>query len=247
MYSLAWQAILNDVDAFMEQSSGTVWFRGHRCADYALNSGLFRLRLPDMDSYIRLEQQFYHYYQNLGWLLHENAEGWQLLYSMQHHGAKTRLLDWTESFAAAVYFATRNWRQGPACIWMLDPVALNYRSLGKREVLIPTRERLPYPESYAAGGSQQSIAVYPLKNTVRISAQHGIFTIQGNSPAALDKEFGGALVDEGCLRAIALTEDVRDDAQKFLRLNGINHFSLFPDLDGLAQYLNRLLIPDKNP
>ena len=242
MYSQAWKNILDIVDDFMENPSECIWFRGHSDMSYPLKSGLFRLNFAEIEEYINFEKKLNTYYKDMGYLLHNNEESWQLLYSLQHHGGKTRLLDWTESFAVAVYFAVCNWKSGSACIWLVKPKGLNLISVGKGEIISPLQHNSIQSEQSITKEYKNSIAIYPIKNTVRCSTQHGVFTVQGNVMETLDKEFDGRLITQGYLKVVELHEDVRNDAVRFIKQNGINHFSLFPELDGLAKYLNELLI-----
>jgi hypothetical protein len=245
MYSQAWKDVLDAVDTYIQDCADCVWFRGHSEKSYLLKSGLFRVQLPTIDEYIKLERKMYTYYKDMGYLLHDKESGWQLLYSLQHHGGKTRLLDWTESFPVALYFAARNWTSGNACIWLLQPRQLNLLSLGLKEIISPFDQSMYYPEMYLRSGMRNSIAIYPIKNTTRIGTQHGIFTVQGNGMQSLDEECNQYLLKNGYLKKIELQDYVRDDVLRFIRQSGITHFSLFPELDGLATYLNKLLIKKK--
>ncbi|MBS4218323.1 FRG domain-containing protein [Bacillus sp. FJAT-49711] len=241
MYSDKWKKILDEVNEFTMDAN--IWFRGHSSTSYSLNSGLFRLNFNNIEEYITTESQLYTYYKSLGYMLHTEDNPWHLLYSMQHYGVKTRLLDWTESFAVALFFATENWKSGNTPrIWLLKPLQLNKLARDKAEIISPNK--LEYPATYNdTRNSLNSLAIYPIKNSRRILAQHGVFTIQGNSGLPLDKEFNGELVNLNVLKSIDLPWEVQRDAFQYLKQNGINRYSLFPDLDGLALHINQLLIP----
>lgn len=236
-----WKEILDEVDSFSKKNHGIIWYRGINSVDYKLDSGLFRLQISDdVRDYISLEEQMCIYFKSLGALLHCEEESWRLLYTMQHHGVKTRLLDWTESFAVALYFAISNWNgHGKAVIWMLNPLKLNLESTGKEEILLPSK--MDYRDMFQ-NPSQRTIAIYPIKNNLRITAQHGVFTVQGNSLLSIEDEFESSLIDKGKMKKIELPIEVREDAICYLRHNGINYFSLFPDLDGLAKHINEIHI-----
>jgi hypothetical protein len=239
-YSVEWKSILDEVDDFSRENYGIVWYRGITYSDHKLDSGLFRLKISDsVQDYINLEEQMYRYFKSLGHLLSSNEEGWKLLYSMQHHGVRTRLLDWTESFAVGLFFATSNWTRGKAAVWMLNPLQLNLVSGGKEEIIAPSK--VDYWDRFT-NIDQKTIAIYPIKNNTRIAAQHGVFTVQGNTLLSLEDEFKESLISQRALKKIELSIDVREDALNFLRQNGINNFSLFPDLDGLAKYINDIHI-----
>lgn len=235
-YSARWKKILDEVDDFSRNNFGVVWYRGQTSVKYQLDSGLFRLKVgTSADSYIELEQQMYTYYQSLGHMLTSEADTWAILYSMQHHGVKTRFLDWSESFAVALFFAVESGHKGKACVWMLNPEKLNEEAIDHGRIISPLKSN--FFEIFGDVDARTR-AIYPIKSNTRVAAQKGVFTVQGNSLLPLNKEFEDRLERIGALSCIELGPNVREDAQNFLQQNGINHFSLFPDLAGLSQYIN---------
>lgn len=236
-FSSHWKKIMDEVDDFLRDNSGLVWFRGHSNTKFSLNSGLFRLKISGrIDNYLNLEEQMFNYFKSLGYLQNfDEKDDWTIVYSMQHHGLRTRLLDWSESFVVGLFFATLGWNKGNCSIWMLNPEKLNYESLGVSEIKLPVKNDFLNKHS---SHDIKTRAIYPNKSNPRIVAQHGVFTVQGNSLMPLEKEFGDSLVLSKGLKKIELTYRVREDVVNYLRLNGINHFTMFPDLDGLSKHIN---------
>lgn len=238
-YSHHWMQILNEVQEFT--LSRRPWFRGHSSLDYELHSGLFRLDFEKLVDYHNVELISYRQFINLGHL-HHNESDWSLLYLMQHHGVITRLLDWSMSFNTALFFAFKEWkRDESACIWMLNPSHLNTLSLGQTQLVMP-REDQRY-EDYllmkdGAKFNNNSVALFPLQNSNRMVAQQGVFTLQGNSLLPLEREHNGKLVDDGELKKIILTPNLRYDVEKYLQISGVNDYTLFPDFEGLAKHIN---------
>ncbi|MEV5028536.1 FRG domain-containing protein [Paenibacillus sp. LPE1-1-1.1] len=242
-FSNEWHQVLDIVNE-NNKKSPMIWYRGHSDEKlFKLHSGLFR-ESADLPSVNINEASKYRMFYNLGHNFH-NSKDWDLLFIMQHHGVKTRLLDWTESFSTALYFAFTSWNpnRSNACVWMLNPVVLNNKSLGFYG--FADVNRFGKYEHYLNNQTlfaNNSSALYPIRNSQRIIAQQGVFTLQGNSGVPLDEEFNGELLAEHALIKITITPSVYYDAKNYLYQNGIGHFRLFPDLDGLAKYANNPML-----
>lgn len=248
-YSKVWIDILNEVDNFASYDvQDMVWFRGHSNLEYELHSGLFRVDHRTLDKFLMLERILYRKFVNLGHL-HHNETDWNLLYLMQHHGVVTRLLDWSESFNVALFFACNGWvDDNCACIWLLRTGGLNKASTGDTVLKFPREGDMLYENhifNKETPFGNNSVALYPLRNSSRVVAQQGAFTLQGNSMLPLDQEHNGRLLDEGNLKKIILPPDIRDEVKRYLQVSGVNYYTLFPDLDGLSKYINEPYIKAK--
>ncbi len=156
---------------------------------------------------------------------------------MQQYGVKTRLLDWSESFAVALYFATKNWQRNKPCsVWLLDPIKLNltFHNFGELKSMPKTgsflKERINF---------NKTMALSPTMNTYRSLSQRGFFTLQGNTKNGLEDEENGILFKKKILKHIQIDCDLENDIDLFLNLSGMNQLALFPDLTGLAMYVNQ--------
>jgi hypothetical protein len=238
-FSSKWISVLNEITEFTSVSH-KVWYRGqnnnHPAKDYKLRSGIFRLPFS-LEDIMKWEYISYKRFMENGFDIHKTENEWDLLYIMQQFGLKTRLLDWTESFAVSLYFATRNWKEDSYCsIWMLDPYRMNKLLHDSDELLSVPRNSsfLEKKDTFT-----NSIALSPYVNTTRGMSQRGYFTLQGNTILGLEEEGKATLIKNGVLKHVKLTPDLSKDIVLFMELSGINHFTLFPDLTGLASFVNQ--------
>ncbi len=230
-----WDLIQGEVTARVAalESIGTVpLFRGHANSSWELRPGL--ARAPIRPSF---EGRIYHLFTALGSpLIHHSLGAWERLYLMRHHGLPTRLLDWTENFATAVYFALEDATE-EAAIWILDPFRLNEKSFGRAEILEPEND---FPEGYDEyffseasrdGFPYNVVAMTPSRLSGRLLAQRGGFTFHHDLSSPLE------LLYPDCVRKVTVPKSAFNEARQFLSLAGVDHYSLFPDLDGLAKHL----------
>lgn len=171
---------------------------------------------------------------------------WDVLFAMQHHGLPTRLLDWSTTFSAALYFAIRPYlaiRNNPEipipavrpCIWVLDAFELNRSEQRDPSIANPyTDFDGDYKENFIEGTKSigaRAVAIIPPQHSPRQSAQRSVFTLHSDLFAPLESITGESL------RKFELPPNCLRDAMSFLTLAGVNEFSVFPDLDGLARHL----------
>jgi hypothetical protein len=171
---------------------------------------------------------------------------WEWMFLMQHHRAYTRLLDWTESPLAALYFAVSNkklWRTAGA-VWCLKPVELNRAANLKFEfeAEIPAFGRDPVLDSYLPSRVHENpselfpVAIVGPRNTARMAAQLGTFTINHRLHTPID-EIGDA---DHIWRWI-IPAAAKPNLLKELEHLSISSLTLFPELDKVADLTRKLL------
>ena len=233
-----------DFESEWESGSAVPFFRGHASTSYKLAPGLFR---PVNGLYYSPYDEanlYYEFRSRAGNLLGSELKSWEVLFYMQHHGVPTRLLDWSESFAAALFFALKEAEQD-IDIWFLDPYTYNKASCGTDEILDMDDDFEGDYKDYFVDQSlipkwKHAVAVYPCRRIPRLSSQGGLFTIHAD-PEPLES----TAADE--LRRFRLKASALQDARQYLKVCGVNDFSLFPDLDGLSRLLRSRFRPQNSP
>jgi hypothetical protein len=143
---------------------------------------------------------------------------WDLRAVAQHHGLKTRLLDWSESPLIAAFFAV----EPSGIVNGLRTDAALY-GVPCPPVIDSNTSRWP--------AEHDVVAFYPPHLTPRITVQRGLFTIH----RAPDKPW-----EPTSLRKWTIPSDSCLALKLALNRAGINRASLFPDPDGIAAHINWL-------
>lgn len=236
-----WNKFLSSVQRRIEtlHSGGCpdIYFRGHACSDWPLEPGLARhRRVNEKFSDEFTEQRLFWSFRMRGaHLLPATANGWTTLFYMQHFGLPTRLLDWSTSFASALYFGIAGGKAASPCIWILDPYHLNSRTAKSEDVKnISVSHDIDYVEFMALKEKPPgAIATEGDSSLERIRSQAGSFTLHSDLIRPLEQLCPTALTKH------ELNADQIPKAQKYLELAGVDDFSIFPDLSGLATKIRK--------
>jgi hypothetical protein len=210
------------------------FFRGQSDASWGLLPSISRYRWRYSSGNLE-ESLYFDFITEAGALLPENNSSWANIFFMQHHGLLTRLLDWSETFSVALYFAIKN-ADTEAAIWILDPYELNKRTINRNEVIHPIDLAHDYNAYYIARTAKlegEVVAMSPLRHNPRVFHQRAGFTLHDNIGTSLEDLYPDVV------KKISLKKEAFSEAWEFLDLAGISEFTLFPDLDGLARELKR--------
>ena len=143
----------------------------------------------------------------------------ELMAMAQHHGLKTRLLDWTRGGLVALYFACISDFDKDGCVYMFTndrPSPLQW--LDGRRIL----EVDPYK-------LDKSFFFTPLHSTPRITAQQGILLVFKDP----FQEF-----KHSQLVKFIIPSTAKEYAIDVLSMLGITPSTIFPDLEGTAKWIN---------
>lgn len=203
----------SDLDRAIDGISKTALCRGVSNHEYPLLPSLFRH--ADVESADIREH-------NLMWVfkthakahldnLPENEIEWMAI--AQHHGLPTRLLDWSLSPLVACFFAVQSLSSDDAAIYIYD-----IGKFKKEEGIQPSKLK-------------EIVAFFPSHGTKRVTAQSGMFTIHPTKNMKLESE---------SIKKIIIPASKKKYFLEKLVKYGIHQGTIFPDLDGLSNYIRYL-------
>lgn len=241
----SWQEFL----ALVESEGLRGWaFRGQRDAEWCLESSLTR-RMKQFvptsewadreDRAIRVFKRKAHYFLNDTSALNDD---FRCLALMQHHGAPTRLLDFTKSPYVASYFALQSCTT-PAAVYAVNTPALWHGATPPgapeldREAIDPRSEN-GLKKYYLSNQYPVVWPGEPWSMDRRIVAQAGTFMIPGKIDESVEDLLNAYVYEDDLIVKIILDPSIRKEAMEALYRMNITSATLFPDLDGLARSIS---------
>jgi hypothetical protein len=162
----------------------------------------------------------------------DGDDDFQWLALMQHHGAPTRLIDFTWSPYVAAFFALER-TLGDGVVWAMNPARIDSSRAPKPSRMDPRRPR-NFARYFVKGNHRFIWMGEPHTMNRRLIAQSGTFAV----PGVLDIPMEDILSNpdqEELLAKFVMTHAVREVGMRELYRMNITPATLFPDLDGLAR------------
>jgi hypothetical protein len=238
-------------------NNGSSIYRGHRCAEWNLETSLERLckwQYGGLTNAEKIEnavfrefrRRLHHYYDHVP----ERDQRLRWLSLMQHHGAPTRFLDWTYSIYIAAYFALEKARQECA-VWMINKKWL--KDEGERLFKQDSREAVIFKNKGEEEAESQFyrdvvsrrpipavVQVNPFQLDERLTIQKGVFLYPCDVRQTFENNLRAMTGHDDPKHVIKLVISDRDRIEALTKLHAmiISRATLFPGLDGFAQSLS---------
>jgi hypothetical protein len=159
-------------------------------------------------------------------------DDFQWLALMQHHGAPTRLIDFTWSPYVAAFFALER-SLADGVVWALNPARVDSTRAPRHRQMDP-RPKGNFRRYFLTGKHRLIWMGEPLTMNRRLIAQSGTFAVPGVLNVPIE-EILDAADRENIMAKLVLANAVREVGMRELYRMNITYATLFPDLDGLAK------------
>ncbi len=251
--STAFQSAIELIATWAANEPPLCWFRGVKDTNLDLRPGAYWRK-----GYKELEPLLSFVQEGVAFTEVGSLDDWETYYLAQHHSIPTRLLDWTESFFAALFFAFDGWDGDTTpCIWILQPAPMNEVFLKFGGIVAPENSRKTsswLPKEIARNryiirqdtdgfsyDNRWPLAIYPKKTNQRINAQQGTFTVHGRKSGSIDTLISKAGGDpDDVIAKIELTGFDKDEVMRNLGLLGIRRSAIYPDIDNFVLQLQEV-------
>jgi hypothetical protein len=218
-----------------------VWYRGVNDGGYDLLPSSYWKKDVDETSSLNIFKQLVRNVADT-----RGFNDWDYYCLARHHGIPTRLIDWTEGFFQALFFAFDNWSGDTSpCIWMLRPDALNKHSVGEDSIFVTGGEGtsmwLPPIESQAKDiegatwTNKNPIAIHPPRSNPRVIGQLGTFTVHGVDKTPLNRLLASAGNSDKFLAKIHLVDFDSNKVKRLFFYLGLRQSVIYPDPDHIAR------------
>lgn len=219
-----------------------IWYRGHADVRYKLIPNIYRQDY----SYLKenkIRKEFKDKFK--GFVNSNQYDEFEIYFLMQHYGVPTRLLDWSEGYLIALFFALKlsiyESKLYDSCVWLINPEKLNSLTHSKNQIIRIDQTddnefkalALQYFNFKNEDMDKLPMAISSTYSNERILRQKGCFTIHGTDLLTIDSLYKKNHCNE--IVKIIIDRKSVSKIRKELDLAGISETSLFPDLDGLAR------------
>jgi hypothetical protein len=230
-----------------------IWFRGHALTHWKLTPKFYRREYRESDE-AEIRQEFQFRAQQLIQGSRLPTDKWEWYFLMQHYGAPTRLLDWTDNPLVALYFALYDPKlddyeaANDAAVWVLNPWWLNRRlDRGIQGAMLSDWDEadayLPDLGRAFSGTTvrtRKPAAIDPPHVDRRLAAQGSRFVIFGADKDLMRTKAGRSKrVSARHLTKITINRRATKALRLDLELCGITRPLLFPDLQALCDDICR--------
>ncbi|MCX6856764.1 MAG: FRG domain-containing protein [Verrucomicrobia bacterium] len=266
-----WSEVFN----LPEVKHGSSVFRGHSSADWKLRTSLdreFERCAISSEYYLHKERALLIEFRRRAHLYtHDLPEpdsivSWLAL--MQHHGAPTRLLDFSYSFFIACYLAFSA-GSGNSAVWAVSDLwlrtcvtdaDLREDALGA-QIDFANKQLRSFHDDFKGGGKPNAdssnnlvLMIEPTRQIQRLAVQQGVFLMPLNLHVSFIENLRAcsSYCDEPDsdwlkntkehVKKIVFTDEVRRVGLRELRKMNITAESLFPGMDGFAKSLSHTVL-----
>ena len=264
----SWKELYDwNLKSFRTDATSALWvFRGQSNAEWQLKTSLerefdaakvpigergfleeglirdFQRRLPAVAEQFRGPQE-------------DNVLAWLAL--MQHHGAPTRLLDWTYSFFVALFFAVES-TDRDAAVYAIECRWCNKQSRSRLPNRDDAEQKIANDPYFTKSATFQSLfardpeialvhRINPFVLNPRLSVQQGLFLCPGSVSTSFEENLFAlqpGIADrsiETQIQKLIIPSEIQRDVLRELSYMNINRQSLFPGIDGLAQSMRQAI------